>query len=91
MTGRIESGTAQLNMAVKSLRPDGKLIEAGRLPLNRGYVRAAGTGEEQIRWAMILPLKNREVRKKRFWERTGASVNEVFRPKIERLKAHGLA
>ncbi len=68
-----------------------QLVNAGRLPLNRGYVRTAGTGEEQIRWAMILPLKNREVRKKRFWERTGASVNEVFRAKIERLKAHGLA
>jgi len=63
-------------------------INAGHLPLNRGCVRGR---DEQIRWAIILPLKNREVRKKRFWERTGASLNEVFRPKIERLKAHGLA
>jgi oxygen-independent coproporphyrinogen-3 oxidase len=63
-------------------------IDAGRLPLNRGYVR---NRDEQIRWAIILPLKNREVRKKRFRERTGASIEEVFRPKIERLKAYGLA
>jgi GTP-binding protein len=31
LTGRIESGRAQVNMAVKSLRPDGTQIEAGRL------------------------------------------------------------
>jgi len=31
LTGRIESGRAQLNMAVKSMRPDGTQIEAGRL------------------------------------------------------------
>jgi GTP-binding protein len=31
LTGRIESGKAQINMAVKSLRPDGTQIEAGRL------------------------------------------------------------
>jgi len=31
LTGRIESGRAQINMAVKSLRPDGTQIEAGRL------------------------------------------------------------
>ena len=31
LTGRIESGRAQINMAVKSMRPDGTQIEAGRL------------------------------------------------------------
>lgn len=46
-------------------------IAAGRLPLNRGFVRGR---EEQIRWAIILPLKNREVRKKRFQEATGVSL-----------------
>ena len=38
-------------------------IEAGKLPCNRGLVR--GT-EDQIRWAMILPLKNRTVRRLEF-------------------------
>jgi oxygen-independent coproporphyrinogen-3 oxidase len=64
------------------------LIESGKLPLNRGYVR---DHEEQIRWAIILPLKNREVRKKRFFERTGTMFNEVFRPKFDRLRTFGLA
>ncbi len=64
-----------------------ELISQGRLPMNRGYVRQQ---QEQIRWAIILPLKNREVRKKRFEERTGALLESVFRPKIERLKSFGL-
>lgn len=62
-------------------------IDAGRLPLNRGLIRSRG---EQLRWAIILPLKNRDVRKDRFQKRTGESLNRVFRPKIERLKEFGL-
>jgi oxygen-independent coproporphyrinogen III oxidase len=64
-----------------------KLIEEGHLPVNRGYVR---DHEEQCSWAVVLPLKNREVKKKRFWERTGVSLNNTFRGRIARLKAHGL-
>jgi oxygen-independent coproporphyrinogen-3 oxidase len=63
------------------------LIDQGRLPLNRGYVRDQN---EQARWSIVLPLKNREVRKKRFFERTGLSLNNMFRGRIERLKEHGL-
>lgn len=62
-------------------------IEAGRLPLNRGLVRDR---QQQIRWSIILPLKNRDVRKDLFRKRTGESLDEVFRPKIERLKSAGL-
>jgi oxygen-independent coproporphyrinogen-3 oxidase len=62
-------------------------IEAGRLPLNRGLVRSP---EEQMRWAIVLPLKNRDVRKDLFHERTGRSLDRVFRAKIENLKAFGL-
>lgn len=63
-------------------------IEAGKLPLNRGYVRNT---DEQQRWAVILPLKNRCVWKSYFKEVTGgADLNEVFGQKIERLKAYGL-
>jgi oxygen-independent coproporphyrinogen-3 oxidase len=63
-------------------------IAAGKLPLNRGYVR---TPEEQARWAVILPLKNRCVWKTYFTKVTGgASLNEVFGEKIEALKSFGL-
>ena len=64
-----------------------QLIGSGRLPLNRGSIRDR---DEQIRWSIILPLKNREVRRKRFQETTGVSLQEVFRAKIDRLKAFGL-
>lgn len=62
-------------------------IAAGKLPLNRGYVR---NKEDQIRWAIILPIKNRNVRKGHFRLVTGVSLDEVFRKKIENLKAFGL-
>jgi oxygen-independent coproporphyrinogen-3 oxidase len=62
-------------------------IEAGQLPVNRGLVRSR---EEEMRWAIILPLKNRDVWKPTFEKLTGRSLNDVFRRKIERLKAFGL-
>jgi oxygen-independent coproporphyrinogen-3 oxidase len=63
-------------------------IEEGRLPLNRGLVR---NPDQQIRWSNVLPLKNRDVYKKTFQRLTGGeSLNELFRPKIERLKSYGL-
>jgi oxygen-independent coproporphyrinogen-3 oxidase len=63
-------------------------IEEGKLPLNRGLVR---NQEEQVRWAIILPLKNRCVWKQHFQQVTGgASLDGLFRPKIEKLKSFGL-
>lgn len=62
-------------------------IEQGRLPLNRGLVR---TTDDQMRWALLLPLKNRYVHKKKYQNRAGVSLNEVFRNKIEKLKSYGL-
>ena len=62
-------------------------IEAGRLPLNRGIVRSPS---EQMRWAIILPLKNSDARKGLFTKRTGRSLDAVFRAKIETLKAFGI-
>ena len=64
------------------------LIESGHMPINRGYRR---TPEEQLRWAIVLPIKNRNVRRSNFRRLTGVSLEEVFRPKIAALKAHGLA
>lgn len=63
-------------------------IENGQLPLNRGQVRSQ---EEQIRWAIVLPLKNSCVRKALFKKATGVPFERVFREKVEALKAFGLA
>ncbi len=55
--------------------------------MNRGLVRSR---EEQIRWAIVLPLKNRSVRKDHFRRVTGASLDNVFRKKIGNLKEFDL-
>lgn len=62
-------------------------IENGQLPCNRGLVRGL---EEQMRWAMILPLKNRTVRRLEFEARTGLKLEQAWPEKIARLKAEGL-
>jgi oxygen-independent coproporphyrinogen-3 oxidase len=64
-----------------------RMIGERRLPLNRGLIRS---WEQQIRWAIVLPLKNRRVWKNYFHKVTNYSLNEVFRPKINALKKHGL-
>lgn len=63
------------------------LIARDELPLNRGLVRS---DEEQVRWHIILPLKNRKVFKAAFEKRTGLSLDNIFREKIEALKSNGL-
>ncbi len=63
------------------------LINQGKLPLNRGLVR---NRDDQLRWALVLPLKNRKVYKSYYQKITGASLNEVFRRKIEKLKEFNL-
>lgn len=63
------------------------LIKQGKLPINRGLIR---NKDDQLRWALILPLKNREVYKPYYQKITGVSVNDVFGKKIERLKDFGL-
>ncbi|MBI4650831.1 radical SAM protein, partial [Candidatus Desantisbacteria bacterium] len=63
------------------------LINEGKLPVNRGLVRDLDT---QLRWCLILPLKNRKVYKKYYQKITGISLDTVFRNKINRLKEFGL-
>ncbi len=63
------------------------LIESGHLPINRGYRRSP---EDQARWAIVLPIKNRNVRPSNYRRLTGMELDEVFRDKIEALKAHGV-
>ena len=59
------------------------LINEGKLPIDRGLVR---NRDDQLRWALILPLKNREVLKSYYQKITGVSLNGIFRRKIEKLK-----
>lgn len=63
------------------------MIAAGQLPVNRGLVRSR---EEQMRWAMILPLKNSFVQKSRFREVTGGESVDFFRSTLDALKLYGL-
>jgi len=63
------------------------LIESGRLPINRGYRRSA---EDQLRWGIILPIKNRSVRRGNYGRLTGMDLNYVFKAKIAALEKHGL-
>jgi oxygen-independent coproporphyrinogen-3 oxidase len=62
-------------------------IESSKLPLNRGLVRSK---EQQMRWATALPLKNYFIRKKRFQQVTGVSIDDVFQEKFSVLKDFGL-
>lgn len=62
-------------------------INKGKLPLNRGYIR---NKEQHIRWAIILPLKNSELKKEYFEKITGINFDNIFRKKVERLKQFGL-
>lgn len=64
-----------------------KCIDESRLPINRGYKR---NREQQARWAMILPLKNRDVRKKDYSKITGLDLDCVFREKKKHLIQAGL-
>jgi oxygen-independent coproporphyrinogen-3 oxidase len=62
-------------------------IEAGHLPVNRGLVRSK---EDLVRWAVVLPLKNRTIRKRDFERVTGLPLESVFREKFKVLKQAGL-
>ncbi len=63
-------------------------INQGLLPYNRGYIRDKIAQE---RWAIILPLKNWFITKKRYKEVTGAEIqNTQFYPIIQKLKNYDL-
>jgi len=63
------------------------LVNEGKLPVNRGYIR---TKEDQVRWAIVLPLKNSELKKSHFEETIGIPFDSIFRKKVERLKTFRL-
>jgi oxygen-independent coproporphyrinogen-3 oxidase len=62
-------------------------IESGHLPVNRGLVRST---EDKIRWAVVLPLKNRTIRNMDFRRITGRELKGVFTEKFNLLKEAGL-
>ncbi len=62
-------------------------IDNNLLPLNRGYKR---NKEQQARWAIVLPLKNRDIRKADYKRITGFEFDDVFKKKTARLKSEGL-
>lgn len=63
-------------------------IEQGKLPLNRGIVRSLN---EQMRWSIILPLKNYYLPKKLFFRKTGYHLEDTpFIGVIRRLIDLGL-
>lgn len=62
-------------------------IESGALPVNRGLVRSQ---EDLVRWAVVLPLKNRSIRRRDFERVTGLPLDSVFRRKFKALKEAGL-
>ena len=64
-----------------------RMIDEGKLPITRGYIRSA---DEQVRQAIVLPLKNRSIIKSDFLKRTGVSFDDIFQKKTQTLKDYGL-
>jgi oxygen-independent coproporphyrinogen-3 oxidase len=62
-------------------------IDDNTLPVTRGIIR---TPEQQLRWSIILPLKNMDVRKPAFEKMNGVKLDNVFTEKIKTLKSYGL-
>ena len=62
-------------------------IDDGKLPVSRGIVRSP---EQQLRWSIILPLKNSDVRKPNFQKMNGLELDQVFTEKKKNLKSFGL-
>lgn len=63
--------------------------EAGMIAANRCLIRNA---DQQMRWSIILPLKNYFIDKKLFRERNNSvALETVFQPQFSLLKEYGLA
>lgn len=71
----------------KSFEKYYSMIDNGMLPYDRGYVRDEIA---QQRWAIILPLKNYYIQKRRYKEVTGVDIEKtIFYPIIQQLKDYG--
>ena len=63
-------------------------IEDGLIAANRCLIRNA---DQQMRWSIILPLKNYFIDKKLFLEMNGVPLESVFQKQFALLKEYGLA
>ena len=61
--------------------------EAGEIAANRCLIR---THDQQMRWSVILPLKNYFIDKKRFRQLNGVDVTTIFQRQFSLLKQYGL-
>ncbi len=63
-------------------------IENGMIVANRCLIRSA---DQQMRWSIILPLKNYFIDKKLFRDMNGIPLESVFQKQFSLLKEYGLA
>lgn len=63
-------------------------IENGMIAANRCLIRSA---DQQMRWSIILPLKNYFIDKKLFRDMNGVPLESVFQKQFSLLKEYGLA
>ena len=80
-------GVFSFNVGDISLKEYYGLIDAGKIPIDRGKIR---TLDDEARRSFVVPIKNNRVNKVRFAERTSITVHEYFGPQIERLKGLSL-
>jgi len=63
------------------------LVAEGKLPIGDGKIR---TEDDQLRWALTLPLKNWRVARPRYSDLTGRAFDDVFGKKRENLRRYGI-
>ncbi|HNW87580.1 MAG TPA: coproporphyrinogen-III oxidase family protein [Candidatus Limiplasma sp.] len=64
-----------------------RMIDEGHQPINRGLIRDP---EQQMRWSIILPMKNMWLIKKQFERINHRAFDDLFRTKVNRLIQYGL-
>ncbi|MCL2487240.1 MAG: radical SAM protein [Oscillospiraceae bacterium] len=62
-------------------------IDNNTLPISRGVIRSP---EQQLRWSVILPLKNMEVKRAAFEKMNGKPLHQIFTQKRKLLRDFGL-
>ena len=80
-------GVFSLNVGDANLDNYYRLVDSGKVSVNRGKIR---TADDERRRSFILPLKNSRVSKQVFVERTGEKVGDCFGVEIDWLKDLGL-
>jgi oxygen-independent coproporphyrinogen-3 oxidase len=76
-------GVFSLNVGDANLENYYRMIQNGKVSVNRGKIR---TADDERRRSFILPLKNSKVSKQIFTERTGEQLDNCFGAEIDWLK-----